>query len=458
MRLTKTTGIIAAAIVPFASACGSIVSPMSTLPSEDSGDKDHKRGEGGDGADASVDGHQVSGRDGGRIDSASAPVDGAAGGAYVDIGYYYGDGSYFVDGGPYPDIVTQADTSSQSGIDGGSADASEGCAALAACCPTVQSTSQSLCNTVAGAGDTANCAAELAELQGEGNCTGVSILASQLQVPPYRIVSDGTLLFWTTNGTPGLLAMPVGGGSVRILLDERIPNAENGFLAVDDLNLYVLEASDLIRIPKGGGAATLVNEPGASVGYATSLGSSVYWVEYPSNQSALVKSTPLQGGNVASIATISLNKFLGLENIAVTSSTVFVALASGGLLDFPVSGVRASGPTPVDAGPGSLFVGYLTSDADAVYCAVNTGSNLRIASDGSITTLGPGVSSSYIVFDDSYAYWADKTDVGTIMKAPKAGGGTATVLARDTNPIAIAVDATSIYWSDSEGYIKSIAK
>jgi hypothetical protein len=68
------------------------------------------------------------------------------------------------------------------------------------------------------------------------------------------------------------------------------------------------------------------------------------------------------------------------------------------------------------------------------------------------------VSSSYIVFDDTYAYWADKTSAGSIVKAPKAGGGTATVLASDTSPTAIAVDARSVYWSDMAGYIKSVAK
>jgi hypothetical protein len=89
---------------------------------------------------------------------------------------------------------------------------------------------------------------------------------------------------------------------------------------------------------------------------------------------------------------------------------------------------------------------------------VASGSNLRIADDGSATGLGPAVSSSYIVYDATYACWADETMVGTIMKAPKAGGGTATVMARDTSPTAIAVDATSLYWSDVGGYIKSIPK
>ncbi len=43
------------------------------------------------------------------------------------------------------------------------------------------------------------------------------------------------------------------------------------------------------------------------------------------------------------------------------------------------------------------------------------------------------------------------------MKVPKAGG-TATVIAHDASPIAIAVDATSVYWSDLGGEIRRIPK
>jgi len=100
----------------------------------------------------------------------------------------------------------------------------------------------------------------------------------------------------------------------------------------------------------------------------------------------------------------------------------------------------------------------ITSDTNSIYCAESDGFNLVIANDGTATSLGPAATSSYIVFDDTYAYWADMTTVGTIMKAPKAGGGTATVIARDTSPTAIAVDATSVYWGDENGYIKSVAK
>jgi hypothetical protein len=55
-----------------------------------------------------------------------------------------------------------------------------------------------------------------------------------------------------------------------------------------------------------------------------------------------------------------------------------------------------------------------------------------------------------VAFDETYVYWADSTTVGTITQVPKAGG-TATVIAHDTQPLAVAVDTNNVYWSDVGG-------
>jgi len=47
-----------------------------------------------------------------------------------------------------------------------------GCDALAACCGSLGGGAQSLCTSVAASADAANCAVELAQLQGAGSCTG----------------------------------------------------------------------------------------------------------------------------------------------------------------------------------------------------------------------------------------------------------------------------------------------
>jgi hypothetical protein len=393
---------------------------------------------------------------------------------YIDAGYYRGDGSFFVDAAVYPDVGSPRDapmTTDAVAVDGGLVAA---CATLAACCPSLQGGSQSLCASTALADSATNCSAEQAQLAAVGDCTGVSVLASQVQATPTWLVSDGTTLFWTTGATPALLAMPVEGGAVTVLLEgpitnNPIPNRVDcsacAFLGVDDVNVYILESNSLVRIPKNGAAATLVNEPGAGVVAATTLGGIAYWLEnadghnYGEPRSKVaVKSAPLLGGARSSIANLA-SPDLPPSDLAVTATSVFFGVETVELFEFPMSGVSAGGATQVTpGGPMFMTCTSITSDTNSIYCAESDGFNLVIANDGTATSLGPAATSSYIVFDDTYAYWADMTTVGTIMKAPKAGGGTATVIARDTSPTAIAVDATSVYWGDENGYIKSVAK
>ncbi len=385
--------------------------------------------------------------------------DDAGGGVQVDAGYYYGDGSFWVEGGAYP----EPDAAEPGGLDADTVDAAPGCGPLAACCASLSGATQSLCSAVVGLGSATNCSAELTQLQGEGYCTGVSILATQVQVPANRMVSDGTLLFWTTSGTPGLLAMPATGGAITVLLSGPVgfvnpsPYGRSYFLAVDDINVYVTQGSSFLRLPRNGAAPTLINGSGADVIAATALGTTAYWLENAGQQSmgeALAfRSAPLLGGPISTIAAFDFGG--GPTYMAVTSGTVFFGYQVQQLLDFPTTGVPSGGPPTLAAG---MDCEFLTSDADAIYCAQQSGSNLRIASDGSTTALGSAVSTSTIVFDDTYVYWADMTTVGTIMKAPKTGGGSAVVIATDTSPTAIAVDANSVYWSDQEGYIKSVPK
>jgi hypothetical protein len=174
-----------------------------------------------------------------------------------------------------------------------------------------------------------------------------------------------------------------------------------------------------------------------------------------------VESAPLKGGTVTTITGLTGTAFdtvdQGVAQIGVTDSTVFV----GGFSS--VEYFQIAYPSAVSGGP-KTFCESFASDTNSVYCDVGTGSNLTIASDGTTSALGAVVNPAgsdalpYIVYDDTYAYWANNATAGTIMKAPKAGGGTATVLAQDTSPTAIAVDANSVYWGDQGGYIKSIAK
>jgi hypothetical protein len=232
---------------------------------------------------------------------------------------------------------------------------------------------------------------------------------------------------------------------------------------------YVDSGQDagLDRAPKGGGGSpTLINDLDGPIGGVAVLGSQAYWVETLGGngatvaaQTTIVKSAPLQGGPVSTIATFNPAFLLTGNALGVTATTVF--LSSGGLAFFPLaSGVPDGGMPPTVPG---LMQGcdFLVSDTDAIYCVMNS-SILRVASDGTTTTLGTvfpgdGGGRGQFAVDDTYFYWVDDAEVGTIMRVPKTGG-TATVLARDVYPVAIAVDANAVYWSDVGGNIMRLAK
>jgi hypothetical protein len=289
---------------------------------------------------------------------------------------------------------------------------------------------------------------------------GPTIIASGIQTMPTTLAADGTSVFWI-DGLGGILSVPAEGGPVATVVPGMI---ENGFLAVDDANVYYGGPSGgLYRAPKGGGGApSLVSEAGAAIRGATVLGDRAYWVDGPATgvielgTPVTVKSAPLLGGAVSVVAQFNAGGSMGGGlSIGVTSSTVF--LSGTGLSSFPLSTGVPDGAMPGGGLGVTPACEVMVSDTDAVYC--DNGSIVRIASDGSTTALGPvlGLMGRDIALDDTSVYWVDAVTVGTIMRAPKTGGS-ARIIARDTVPVAIAVDANAVYWNDQGGNIMRLAK
>jgi hypothetical protein len=289
---------------------------------------------------------------------------------------------------------------------------------------------------------------------------GQMTIASQIQETPTNLASDGTTLFWTSSvGAGGAVSsMSVGGGPITTVVPAPV---EGGFLAVDDLNVYFPGQSGIYRAPKsGGGTPTIVNEAGASISGMTVLGSSAYWVESPIGGTIAVKTAPLKGGAVSTIAEFNSSGPQSGSIIGVTTTTVFLSGFGTQLASFPISSGVPDGGMPATV-PGNMQeCQLLVSDTDTVYCDTDSSIN-RVASDGTTTVLGmvivEGTVGDGLAFDDTYVYWVDSTTVGTVMRVPKTGG-TATIIARDTNPVAIAVDANAIYWSDVGGSIMRLPK
>ncbi len=306
--------------------------------------------------------------------------------------------SFFVDGGAFPDVGTPDVSSSDATIttaDGGPLDAT--CASLASCCAILQGAAQALCGQVAAANDASSCAEEQSLLQGAGDCTGVSIVASGIQLPATRLISDGTTLFFTDYfQSAGLLAVPVGGGAIMTLATGIVQLVD-----VDDVNVYAIVVGpldsigegnvgtefiangNLVRIPKSGAPASRISTGGWVWG-ATTLAGTAYWMETPGQSPGgpAIESASLQGGPV-SVITPMANAVtdLGLAQIGATDTAIFLG-AFHAVTYFPIAS-----PSSVASGP-PTFCESFASDSDAVYCDVGNGSNLRIASDGTTTTLG----------------------------------------------------------------------
>jgi hypothetical protein len=252
--------------------------------------------------------------------------------------------------------------------------------------------------------------------------------------------------------------MPVGGGAIQTVVAGPVGS---NFIAVGATSVYYVSASStLYSAPKaGGGTPTLLSTTGALAYGASALGSTLYWLEL-NNGTCTLKTTPLDGGSISTLTSFPFNQGSNLASFAVTDTTVFLTNRTETLLSFPLAGLPDGGtPTTVPGMIGPCWP--LLSDTSAVYC--DTGSSmLSITSTGASSTMGPVVTGSMTdlgsaASDETFVYWLDTTTVGTVMKAPKAGGAMTTI-AHDTGPAAIAVDANSIYWSDQAGNIIRLPK
>jgi hypothetical protein len=303
---------------------------------------------------------------------------------------------------------------------------------------------------------------------------GAVVIASEIQLLPSNLASDGTTLFWVTSQGSGgpLSSVPVTGGPIKTV----VPAAGGGFLAVDDVNVYYTANLGIYRAPKGGGGMqTFVTAPGGDgdIGSPAVFGNDAYWLETSGGGGGgnvgttvrvmsaplqAVMSSPLQGGPISTVATWT-GTSLGPQELAVTATTIFVSGLDPFLASFPLATGVPDGGMPVALSGFSPQCEEMISDADAIYCLTVGHTLARVANDGTTTQLGSalGATTGNVALDDTYVYWVDATTVGTIMRAPKLGGA-AVILARDTSPNAIAVDANAVYWDDAAGNIWRLAK
>ncbi|MCC6901986.1 MAG: hypothetical protein IT377_23645 [Polyangiaceae bacterium] len=249
-----------------------------------------------------------------------------------------------------------------------------------------------------------------------GNCTGWCCpeqntgslepeVLVQEQHDPCGLALDGSTLFWTRLDGK-VMRSDVSGGSVQELFDGA--DFLSCSLAVTPTHVYFSEqeAGRVLRVPRDGGPAEELakgqGQPGAFV-----LGDGVvYWLDHGASA---VMSLPVDGAGPPQVLAAFPKKAGGL---AVDATHVYTIVG-----DFKDG--RALHRVPVAGGPAEKLT----------------------------ETHGSGD----IVVDSTQVYWAEANLPGRVARAPIAGGAAEAVQVNEGLPVAVALDESSVYFSEGNG-------
>ena len=290
-----------------------------------------------------------------------------------------------------------------------------------------------------------------------GICNALTLVSGGVGMSALAL--NDSHLYWTENGTSGgpstigkLKRIPLQGGAPETLASNL---SSPGFLRIDNTNAYWASyyGPGVLSVPLAGGTITTVLSGEDPTDFAIKDGL-IYWTSYDGG----VRVKPLSGGTASTVVSgTTPSGAIRFDTLGVIFWTAY---------DGSVNRVHPGMPSGATTIATGISTTTLAVDSSHAYVgSITMAKILRIPkTGGQAADVAVGLDSiQALAVDETRVFFATRgpgAGTGRIMKAPLDGSTPATTLASGLDdPWSIALSATAVYWIDEgTGTIKASNK